>query len=267
MNILQWNEEQIFTFFLIFIRVSSLLIFMPIFGERAVLPTVKALLCVSISWVLFPFIWNTGVRASMPIFSTASGLLVVIAKEVSFGAAVGYVCRWIFDASTFAGQLIATSMGLSMASVIDPSTESQTMALSEIKHILALLLFLAADGHLLLLKIVTASFDVVPLDRLDWFAQGGSMFKFLTTMTSEILSTAVKIAAPVVAVVFVVNITFGLVSKAVPQMNVFAVSFGANILVGLFVAFLTIPSFTNVISSALDSYAPMVLTFMGFFRG
>ena len=266
-NLLRWNEAQIFAFFFVWIRVSSLLLFVPVFGDKAVPSTVKALLSVAVAWVCFPILWASGTRAETASYQTLLGLALSLGRELLFGALIGFVTRWVFDAANHAGQLAGTAMGLSMASVMDPHTETQTVALAEIKYILALMLFLSADGHHMLIGVINDSFRAVPIGHMAWFAKGDKVITFLADMSAEVIVMSLKLAAPVIAAVFLVNITFGLVSRAVPQMNAFAVSFGASIITGLFITVLCVPAFTNAISGMFGDYAGNLGKFMELFRG
>jgi len=266
-NILAWNELQIFTFFFVFIRVSSLMIFVPLFGDKAIPINVKILLAVAVSWVCFPILWASGMRINPDFYQSTFSISSIMAQEIFLGVCIGFISRWVFDAAMFSGQLAGNAMGLSMASVLDPQTESQTIPLSEIKYILTLMLFLAGDGHLLLLKIINDSFQILPIGAASFFARHKEVVSFLIEMSAEILLLSVKLAAPVIVIILMVNITFGLISRAVPQMNVFAVSFGANILIGLFVVIISFPTFTNLISSAFDGYAAHIIKFMELLHG
>ncbi len=267
MNPFHWDETQIFAFFFAFIRVGSLLIFIPLYGDRAVPTQVKALLAVALAWVLFPFLWADGLRMSPSLAASPMALTLAVGQEVLFGALIGLVSRWAFDAAQIAGQLAGTAMGLSMSSVVDPQTEAQTLALAEIKHIMALLLFLAMDGHVLLLNVIKSSFQAVPPGGINWYAKQTQVIGYLTEMSAEVLLAAVKIAAPVICASLIVNVTFGIVSRAVPQMNIFAVSFGASITVGLFISAISLPSFANAMSGMFVDYGAGILRFMELFHG
>lgn len=266
-NILSWNEIQIFTFFYVFMRVSSLAFFVPLYGDKALPLNIKVLLAVAISWVCFPVLWNSGLRVAPDMYQHTAVIVTTLAQEIMLGVAIGFISRWVFDASMFAGQFVGNAMGLSMASILDPETETQTVPISEIKYIMALMLFLVADGHLVLLKIINQSFHVVPIGKMVWFAKSDQVIRYLIEMSAEILLLAVKIAAPVIIIVLIINLTFGLVSRAVPQMNVFVVSFGANILIGLFILIVTMPAFTNLISSSFEQYSEQILKFMEMLHG
>ena len=265
MNIALWSEQQLFTFFFIFVRIASIFLFLPIFGDRMVPASVKALLCIALAWICFPVLWMRGLRVAPLAYESNLGIIVSIAQETMMGALIGFVSRWIFDTAQFAGQVAGISMGFSMASVLDPHTESQTVALAELKYILAVMLFLSMNGHHLYLTTITESFRLVPLGAAHWFDRDAQIIKFLITMTSQVLLLSLKLAAPVVVVLLLVNVAFGMASRAVPQMNVFAVSFGANIIVGLFVVLINLPGFTNSVSDFFESYTPELLKFIGLF--
>jgi flagellar biosynthetic protein FliR len=267
LNPFRWDEAQIFAYFFAFIRVGSLMIFIPLYGERAVPAQVKVLLSVALAWVLFPLLWSDGLRIAPSMLASPMNLTMAISQEVLFGALIGLVSRWAFDVAQIAGQLAGTAMGLSMASVVDPHTEAQTLAISEVKHIMALLLFLAMDGHVLLLQVIKASFSAVPPGSISWFAKNKQIIGYLTEMSAEVLLASVKIASPVICASLLVNVTFGIVSRAVPQMNIFAVSFGASIMVGLFITVISLPGFTNAISGMFVDYGSGIVRFMELFHG
>lgn len=267
LNLFQWNEQQIFTFFFVFTRVASILLFLPIFGDRTVPSTVKVLFSVALAWVCFPILWNRGAVVSPQVYQTNAGILYSMGQELVIGAIIGYAARWVFEAVQFSGQVIGISMGFSMASTLDPSSESQNIALAELKYILTVMLFLALNGHHLYLSTIIESFRHVPLGAMHWFNKELDVIKFLTAMTSEIVIIALKLASPIIAVILLVNITFGLASRAVPQMNVFAVSFGANIIVGLFVVLVSLPAFTNLVTSLFDDFTPDLMKLVRLFGG
>lgn len=267
MNPFQWNEAHLFSFFFVFIRVSAILIFLPIFGDRMVPAPVKVLLSLAIAWVCYPILAASGVAVKPALYATSEGILFSMIQEGMLGALIGYASRWIFEAAQFAGQVSGIAMGFSMPSILDPNTEAQNVALSELKYLLTALLFLAMNGHHLYLGAITESFRFVPLGAPDWFSHSNQVIHYLVKMTAEILVVAVKLSSPIIAVILIVNVTFGLASRAVPQMNVFAVSFGANIIVGMLVILVSIPAFTNLVSNLFDSYTSELFKLVKLFHG
>lgn len=269
-NIFQWNEAQIYSFFFTLVRVTSLMVFLPIFGDRVVPNTVKVLFGLAFAFIAFPLIWAQGGqygRVDPAIVASTSKTLWALVCDMGFGMMIGLAARWVFDAVQFAGHFAGTTVGFSIATVLDPHSESQTIALSELQYMLAVLLFLSMDGHHIYLSSILASFKVVPLGGADLLANGDGVVQYLIHMTGEVLILGFKLSAPVVVVVLIVNLTFGMLARAVPQMNVMAVSFTANIVVGLFVVLVSLPGFVNMVGGALDAYAPELVRFMRLFHG
>jgi flagellar biosynthetic protein FliR len=266
-DIFTWNEAQIFTFFFVLVRTTSLIVFLPLLGDRGVPVSVKILFGLGLAVISYPLVWGEGGRLSPEIWESAGKTIWAVAREVMFGMMLGFVARWIFDAVQVAGHFAGTTMGFSIASVLDPHTEAHTIALAELQYVMAALLFLALDGHHIYVAAVVKSFKLVPLAQVDLLAHADGIVAYLINMTGEVLALGLKLAAPVVVIVLLVNITFGLLSRAVPAMNVMAVSFTASIVVGLIVVLASSAGFMNVVSGAFDVYTPELFRFMRLVHG
>lgn len=262
-----WSESQLFGFFLVLVRVTSLLVFLPIFGDRVIPTNVKILLGVGLAFVMFPVLQGQGLHADASIMNSPSRTVWAICCEGMFGAMVGFAARWIFDAVQSAGHFAGTAIGFSMASVLDPHTETQTIAFAELQYILVSLLFLAMNGHHVYLMAIAQSFKSVPVGGIDLLAHGDAVVQYLIHMTAEVLTLGLKLSAPVVVVILIINLTFGILTRAVPNMNVLTVSFTANIVVGLLVVFVSLPGFVNMVGGAFDAYTPELIRFMRLFGG
>ena len=153
----------------------------------------------------------------------------------------------------FAGYIIATDMGLSMASIINPEMNEQVSVIGQLMNVIAILIFLLIDGHLFLIESLKASFDVIPLASLhDVFTQG-----FVSTaahLTGAVFVIAVKIAAPVMAALFLSTIVLGILSRVVPQMQVFVFSMGLKVGVGLLMLAGTVPMYVFMIKKILEQF-------------
>lgn len=267
LDFFQWNEAKIFTFFFVLTRVTSLLVFLPIFGDKVIPGTVKVLFGVALAAVVYPVAWSRGTRVDLAVADSSLRLTWAIVSDIGFGMMVGFVARWIFDAAQFAGYFAGTTMGFSMASVLDPTGDSQTIALSQLQYLLTAMLFLALDGHHLYLSVILESFRMVPLAGVKLLANGDGIVRYMIDMTAEVIVLGLKLSAPVLVVILLVNLTFGVLARAVPQMNVLAVSFSVNIVVGLFIALVSLPGFVNLVGAAFESYTPELLRFMRLFGG
>lgn len=265
MNLFNWPESQYVAFFFVLVRVSTIVFLMPILGDRAVPAVVKIFFSLSLSIVIFPMLQAANTQVPASVMASSEKLVWGVCCEFIFGAIFGLVSRWIFDAVQFAGHFIGTTVGFSMASVFDPSTEHQTLAIAELQYAIAVLIFLALDGHHLLLSSMIDSFKTVKLGAPDLLTHASGITDYLILMTSEVIRLGVRLAAPVIAVVFILNLAFGLLSRAVPQLNALTVSFAVNICVGLTVVLVTTPGFMNLVSTAFDSYMPEFNRFLALF--
>lgn len=266
-DLFNWDELQIYTFFFVLVRVTSLLAFLPIFGDRTIPPIVKLLFGLAFSFVVYPVAWSRGVRVDMAVMESTSRTVWAIFSDMAFGMMVGFVARWIFDAAQFAGHFAGTTMGYSMGSILDPNSETQTVALAHLLYLLTALLFLSLDGHHIYLSAILESFRLVPLAGVKLFVHGDSVVRYMIDMSAEVIVLGLKLCAPVLVVLLLINLTFGILSRAVPQMNILAVSFSVNIVVGLFVVLVSLPSFVSMVGTAFDSYTPELFRFMRLFGG
>ena len=141
-----------------FLRISALLMVAPIFGAGTVSVRIRVVLAALLSALMAPML---PVNAAIEFFS-APGILMAL-REIAIGLAMGFVMQMIFGAVVLAGQSIATGMGLGFAMSVDPQNGVQVPIVSQIKVVIATLLFLAIDGHLMLLSAVFQSFALVPL--------------------------------------------------------------------------------------------------------
>ncbi len=265
MNFLQWDDVQLITFFHILVRVTTFTMLLPVLGDKALPTIVKILFGFSIACVLHPMLWGQGLRVPQEIMNSPNQLAGSVISEVIFGAFVGFIARWVFDAVQFAGHFAGTSMGFSMASVFDPHTETQTISYAELQYVMTVLLFLALDGHHMYIKSLVDSFSSVPLASPKILTVNQSVFEYLLHMSSEVLSLGFKLSAPIVVVIFLINMTFGILARAVPQLNVLVVSFASNIIIGLFIGLISIPSFMGMVDSAFDTYQSEIHNFIRLF--
>ena len=159
------------------------------------------------------------------------------------GVILGFAGRLLFEGIQMAGQLVGFQMGFSIVNIIDPVTSEQVSIIAEFQYLLAGLLFLAVDGHHLLLQAVSESYTVVPVLG---FHLTGALMQNLVDLTREMFVVAMKISAPIIVALVFANIGLGLVARTVPQINIFVVGFPLQIAIGLLGIGLTVPVFLHV---------------------
>ena len=243
MSLFNFNLAELLTFFAVLMRFSILISVIPILGDRVVPVPLKILFSVSVSIALFPALVRSNLVVPNHAWvwgASAGGLISTIALEVLLGLLLGYVGRLVFDAIHFGANLVGNFMGFASASTYDPHQESQTDIIAKVQVTLAMLLFLALDGHHLLLSATLNSYKWVGLGRFQMTAETS---KRLIEMTAEVFQLGFQIAAPVAISVFSIHTVFGILSKAMPQLNIFILSFAVVALVGFLVLFLSLDEF------------------------
>lgn len=243
MYLFQFSIEEMLTFFAVLVRYSVLFAVIPLVGDRFVPAPVKVLLALGVTLVAFPRLVKLGfvnVEDAKVWGATMSGIGVMVGLEALFGICLGFVARLTFDAIAFGGNLASQFMGFAAASMFDPHQETQTQVVAEIQMALAMLLFLSLNGHHVLLRAVLDSYGAVRMGQMNINAGYADA---LIRMTGQVLLYGIQIAAPVAVSLFAVNVAFGVMSKAMPQLNVLVLSFAVTALVGLLVMGLSMDEF------------------------
>lgn len=218
----------------VFLRISGVLLVAPVFGAAVVPVRVKLVLALTCAVAMAP---GLPMPPVLDPFS-ADGLLAV-AAQLLIGLAIGFVAQSVFDALVLAGQLIASTMGLGFASMLDPTRGAATPVVGQFYVVLGLLLYLAMDGPLVLLGTVANSFHWLPVGAA---AFDRPALALLAGWGSQLFAAGLLIALPAVVALLLVNIAMGVVSRAAPQLNLFAVGFPVSLLAGFAVMVLALPA-------------------------
>ncbi len=228
-----------------FVRISATLLVAPVFGARMVNVRARIGLGLLLALMIAPQV------AQAPQIDPLSLAGIVVAmRQVLIGIAMGLILQMVFSALTQSGEYIALSMGLGFASAIDPVGGVQVPMVSQFLTILATLIFLALNGHLVLIELLLRSFATLPVtaDGLtsdDLWA--------LIRFGSDMFAGAVLIALPAMASLLLVNLAMGVVTRAAPQLNIFAVGFPLTLLAGFVILILTLPGLSTRIGELLFS--------------
>jgi flagellar biosynthetic protein FliR len=209
------------------VRATSWLVLCPPFSSRAIPTQVKALLGVGIALPVAPRL-----TAGVPAL-TAGPLLASAAEQVLVGAALGFVTALLFAAVQAAGDLIDLFGGFQMAFAFDPLAQTNNSVFGRFYGLLATTLLFATDGHLLVLRGFTESYRGLPLGAPLSLA---TLDRFLTTGLTQLLLSALQIAGPLIAVLFIADLGLGLLTRAAPALNAFSLGYPAKILLTLSLA-------------------------------
>jgi flagellar biosynthesis protein FliR len=208
-----------------FARIGACLMVAPMFGARFVPARTRIVLAVAITALVVPLLPAPAVRP----FSGQG--FVILVQQLLIGAALGFALQVVFDALGLAGQLLANSMGLSFAFNVDPLRGSSTAALGQLYIILATLVFLALGGHLALIEVLVDGLSSMPIGAS---LRPESLWS-IVLWGGTLFSGAISIALPGVTALLIVNLAFGVVSRAAPALNLFAVGFPISLVIGLVV--------------------------------
>ncbi len=216
-----WVAQAFFPF----ARIGACLMVAPVFGARFVPARTRILLAVAITALVVPLLPAPGIAP----FSGQG--FVVVAQQLLIGVALGFALQIVFDALGLAGQLLANSMGLSFAFNVDPLRGSSTAALGQLYIILATLVFLALGGHLAIIQVLVDGLSSMPVGS---DLRSESLWA-IVLWGGTLFSGAISIALPGVTALLIVNLAFGVMSRAAPALNLFAVGFPISLIIGLVV--------------------------------
>lgn len=235
-------HQLIIQFWLPFIRVAALLMSMPLLGTALVPKRVKIFLSVGISIILFPLLANSEI--ALPDSISMFQLVLLTVQQMLIGLVIGLSVHVIFQAFIVAGEVSAMQMGLGFASMNDPQSGVAVPTLSQFYLTIVTLLFLALNGHLYLIQMIVESFDTIPVNLMDLsFVDTRDLMRIV----GWIFISGLKIALPAIGALLIVNMAVGVMTKATPQINIFALGFPITMILGFiilwFVASIILPQF------------------------
>lgn len=210
-----------------FARIAGCLMVAPVFGAHFVPARLRIVLAGAITLLVAPLL-----PAPPPVEMLSLASVMITVQQVMLGVIVGFTLQFIFDAVGMGGQLLANSMGLSFAFNIDPMRGASTPALGQLYVLLMTMTFLALNGHLALLEALVHGFQTIPVGMN---GVGASGLWTIVHFGGQLFSGALSIALPGVTALLVVNIGFGVISRAAPTLNLFAVGFPVALIAGLLI--------------------------------
>ncbi len=254
------TTTDIYRILLIMFRTGALFMTVPVFGHSSIPRILRIWFIIMVAVMLFP----SAVVSEIQPPPTTFGLGMVILSELAIGFAMGFAVVILFSAVQFAGHMIGLQMGLAVASIIDPMGSGQISIVGEFYYLFSLLVFLMIDGHHAVIQALVRSFEMIPI--------GGGVFdagvgEFIVALTASLFVIAVKLSAPVIITLFIVNVVMGIVARTVPQMNVFIVGFPLAIGVGLIMIRVSFPFVKVVMVNAFNGLGRDIMQIIGYLQG
>lgn len=244
-EIYKFSEHEMSLFILTLLRISSCLVVMPIIGSKNVPKTVKVLLSLVITLCLFSVLKDQAVGK----LSFGGEFILLGLREVFVGVFFGFLVRMFFFAVDVAGQVLSFSLALNHASLVNPTSGSRSSPVEQFQNILAVLLFLAINGHLLFLQGLYDTFQTAQLGVMSFNIQ---TIMEMNAMVTDVFLIGIRLAGPMMAVTIILNMAQGVIGRVVPQINVFVTSLQVNILVGLFIFLVSIPVIFHVLENEYE---------------
>ena len=225
-------------------RIAAIVATAPVLGARYVPARIKIFLVLALTLVIAPNVQN------VPIVDPISlPALAIIIQQLIIGAATGLLMAMVFSAFSIGGELIATSMGLGFASVVDPQMGVHTPVISQFYVVLLSLVYVSLNGHLVIIKELADSFTTMPIS-----AEGINRDTIwnLVSWAGYMFKGGVLMALPAITTLLIVNIALGIIMRASPQFNILSIGFPVTLLIGFVVMLVTLPVIVPQLVQALE---------------
>jgi len=219
-------------------RILGLIAAAPLFGNRSVPARAKIIFGIMLALIVAPGLQDFPIIDPMSL----TGLLI-LTQQFVIGLAMGFAMRIVFAAVEMAGEIVGLTMGLGFATFFDPNSQGRSSAIAQFLSLLVLMLYLAANIHLMMIATLIDSFQTMPIAAGPLGAHG---MQQIATWGGRIFSAGVQLSLPIVAALLITNAALGILTRAAPQLNIFGIGFpialGAGfIMIGLSLPYLASP--------------------------
>ena len=235
-----WIQHYVWTF----TRIGGVLMTAPVLGSSRAPRRIRLMIGLMLTLILAPLM---PVASAMTLFSAAWWLMTV--QQLVTGVAIGFVLMLAFEAVVMGGEIISYGMGLSFAQLADPVRGVSTPVVGQFLMVLATLLFLAMNGHLMLIEILAESFRNLPADQT---SMNMSHLGDIIRWSSVIFSGGLRLALPIMVALLLVNMAFGVLSRATPSLNFQSVGFPISLFAGLLLLRYSMPGLQSVFEDLLE---------------
>jgi flagellar biosynthetic protein FliR len=233
-----WAIPQIIGFVLVVARLSGLFLLAPVFSSLMIPMRIKIMALLVLAVTITPIVLPSNFSAP----NDALSIMIMIVQESLIGFALGFTVSIVFSAIQTGASMLDTSIGFSLANIIDPLNNSNASIFGSFYTLVGTLAFLSINGHYWLLAGFTRSYKILAVGSAPAF---NHLFHNLETYFTQLFVMAFEIVAPVLVTLVLVDIVLGIVARVVPQMNVFFVGIPLKIGIGLAAVILALPSFVG----------------------
>ena len=248
------------SFMLVLTRVSAMIYAFPFFGSPAITMRVRIAFTLVISFMLLPLVGVEGLGFDWNLGRLALG----IGRELAVGLIVGFGTKFMFEAFSVAGTFAGRQMGFAMAELVDPITSAPQSMVGQFWALVAILLFLAVDGHHFLIRLLMQNFQLVPLNTGMLQPASGRM---LIAGSTEMFRLALRLAAPAMILALMMDVGVGVLTRAMPRLQVFFVALPLKLVVGVFDLVVSLQLFQALFSVMYNEFQEYVATLLATVRG
>lgn len=228
-DVSRWVSSYMWVFF----RIASVMMTMPVIGTQLVPARIRLFLAVAVTFLVAPHIPTPPALDPLSLNTWA-----IVAEQILIGATMGFVLQLLFQVHVLAGQIIAMQMGLGFASMNDPTMGISVAVVAQVFTMLTTLLFLAVNGHLVVIEVLVESFTTLPLGEFFLVSD----FQAVVLRFSWVMAAALLIGLPAITALLIVNLSFGVMMRAAPQLNIFSIGFPLTLVFGIFILWVLIGS-------------------------
>ncbi len=247
---ISYNNFQIFV--LIFFRVAGIIFMAPILNMKNIPVFLKILFSFACAVMFFTFRIN---QNTVYIFSILQ-LTIAIAAEIIIGFIIGYISQLVFTAVAIGGQLLGVQTGLGLANILDPIDNSHSSILTNLLNIFAIMIFLSINGLNWFFEALSMSFHTIPIGNIH---ASPKILMIVLTSFNTLFISGIKIAAPIMGTVLILDAALGILSRIVPQIEIFILSFPFKIAGGLLILALSL-KFIALLLNKMFSVLPLDIT-------
>jgi flagellar biosynthesis protein FliR len=231
------HEDSIVTFMLLFIRLSSLLAFLPIFSAMSIPAAVKGVFALYLAFLFFP------ITPKIAFDPNSDALIIAIISEATLGFLTGMILSFVFAAFSVAGEVIGMVMGLSMASSFDPQNQQSSQLISAFLNMFLLVLVLATNLHHLMIELIAYSVEKLPLGG---FVFTKSIARFTIEGIKHMFFLGFTLSFPFIALSILSDIMFGMIMRSLPSFNLMVIGMPVKTVVGFGVIIATLGSMAYI---------------------
>lgn len=237
---------------LVFLRIAGVIFTAPIFNSRVIPWVPKFLLILILTYIIFFTVPHFNYNINQGLITL--GLIGI--KEVITGMIIGFAFNFVFIGLSYAGTLIGFDMGLAIAQVFDPNTEANTNMVGQFLSFSGILIFLIINGHQYIIQSIAYTFKIIPIGL---YTINKPVFELLIKYSATIFIIGIKISAPLIVSFFLLYVAAGIISRVVPQMQVFFVIQPLQIIMGFLLLAAVMPLYVLIIKNLLADYENQLL--------